>query len=1227
MPNESSLDHFLVGECIGKGGFGCVYKGLNTLNGTVVAIKKVKTSQMSRSAQSAMMMEIDLLKKLNHPNIVKYIGFVKTRDHLNIILEYIENGSLHNICKKFGQFPETLIAVYIKQTLGGLVYLHEQGVVHRDIKGANILTTKEGHVKLADFGVAVQMADSQENDVVGTPYWMAPEIIELNGASTASDIWSLGCTVIELLSGHPPYYEFAPMPALFRIVQDDHPPIPEGSSGALKDFLLQCFQKDPNLRVSAKKLLKHPWLNKGEKNKPIDRWDKALNTIKQFNTALKSNSHKGNESYVAHTLDLSGKKRSISRGSVQELFKSSTLTSAKDDFSSPNSDSSVSQLPGCENVGDPEVKKGTSFSPSSSRASNGSFRRSSSEKSRYPEELGILKPKIAFQKEDTNSFPNEEDYVTAETSKGSNIVHTSETVVVRQENEKVETNYESDEENWDDAFEGDLDISTINSNVQSIRISNVNVPMFTSDSGPEVSAATATPPPPLKAPSSKFEPEYENDDWEDDFPDVNFETLSKTGKVSKVSVSSTEGPNINHVAEALAVKYGDSGDFMDDLDIDESAIEKLQRFSSTQTIEKVPAEVQTKVDKGISLPKYEDPSIPDDENELLKTAAQPPVLALSRFEEKKGDDDDFSDILNQLGTQESKGLALKIKPVGNEAWKGFDEDSDEEDPFADLEDDFDEYNENKRILENNKAKKSAEIRRLISSLSPGQRESELLGICEALVAIFTEYPELKVEIITHHGVIPILELLDVSKRSPVLLTVLRVINFVMEGSFEIQENFCMVGGIPAVMKFAAPKYTIDVRKEAALFIRQMCRTSSTTLQMFIACRGLKVLVDFLEENHRLFQELIFIAIEDIWNVFEFQTSTPKNDFCRIFTKNGLLSRLSITLHNLVNNDTEPNYHYIERIASLLLYFSHADSYVKMEMAKSPVIKRILSVIPKLPVEILVKLLKGIKNLTMDPNTLENLHQAHVIPKLVAFLERKNGPCVTEMHNQILNSLFNLCRINKTRQEEAASCGIIPHLKYFVSINSPLKQFALPIVCDLAYTSRRTRTELRKHKGIELLLSLLKDPYWQVNALDALAAWLKDDTNRVEETLSQSVNIEKIVVLYGKASSPSFDNLQEPLRKILYASDKVNKALGRSHFIPVLVNRLQHPKANVRVSMLLILTSLFEIYRHPEEMVKKYNLESTIQTLKEDPAILVQEMATKLISMIKKGSKGSSRFRL
>lgn len=285
-PGSSSVlgKKFLIGEELGFGAFSKVYKGVDLKNGDFVAIKQISLEGLSEDDKDNMVQEIDLLRNLKHKNIVKYLGSYRTKSHLYIILEYAENGSLSQIIKpnKFGAFPESLAAIYMKQTLEGLAFLHEQNVIHRDVKGANILTTKEGTVKLADFGVATLSTQREvthsrsdfANPVVGTPYWMAPEVIEMSGVTFASDIWSVGSTAVELLTGKPPYFDMMPMSALFHIVQDEYPPIPEGISPAMRDFLLKCFQKNAKKRPSARDLLKHEWFKRHNAN--LDLNDKNL---------------------------------------------------------------------------------------------------------------------------------------------------------------------------------------------------------------------------------------------------------------------------------------------------------------------------------------------------------------------------------------------------------------------------------------------------------------------------------------------------------------------------------------------------------------------------------------------------------------------------------------------------------------------------------------------------------------------------------------------------------------------------------------------------------------------------------------------------------------------------------------------------------------------------------------------------------------------------------------
>ncbi|CAO3667237.1 hypothetical protein CU097_009917 [Rhizopus azygosporus] len=263
------LARYKLGNVIGKGHFGTVYRALDLISGKTVAIKQINLKSSKKQDIEDMMQEARLLSSLTHPNIVKYEGFIQTQEHINIVLEYVENGSLLNTLKSFGSsLPESLVANYCQRILSGLIYLHQQQVVHCDLKAANILTTKAGDVKLSDFGVSLNLKlkkNEDESIVSGTPFWMSPEVIELKGASSKSDIWSLGCTIIELYTGKPPYSDLIAMTAMFKIVEDECPPIPDGVSAELHDFLMLCFRKNPIDRPTASELLDHPWILKYQK--------------------------------------------------------------------------------------------------------------------------------------------------------------------------------------------------------------------------------------------------------------------------------------------------------------------------------------------------------------------------------------------------------------------------------------------------------------------------------------------------------------------------------------------------------------------------------------------------------------------------------------------------------------------------------------------------------------------------------------------------------------------------------------------------------------------------------------------------------------------------------------------------------------------------------------------------------------------------------------------------
>ncbi|KAF8407462.1 hypothetical protein HHK36_006595 [Tetracentron sinense] len=205
---------------------------------------------------------------------------------------------------------------------------------------------------------------------------------------------------------------------------------------------------------------------------------------------------------------------------------------------------------------------------------------------------------------------------------------------------------------------------------------------------------------------------------------------------------------------------------------------------------------------------------------------------------------------------------------------------------------------------------AVEFSRLVGSLRPEEPEDVIVSASQKLIDFFRERPEQKLVFITQHGLLPLMELLEVPKTN-VISSVLQIINQIIKDNTDFQENACLVGlvsgsgidfkmysQIPVVMSFAVPDRPREVRMQAAYFLQQLCQSSSLTLQMFIACRGIPVLVGFLEADYAKFREMVHLAIDGIWQVFLLQRSTPRNDFCRIAAKNGILIRLINTLHSL-----------------------------------------------------------------------------------------------------------------------------------------------------------------------------------------------------------------------------------------------------------------------------------------------------------------------------------------
>lgn len=270
---QQTAANWKKGRVLGTGGFGQVYLWYDTDTGCEMAVKQVHvycaTEEVSKEVK-ALRSEIQLLQDLCHPRIVQYYGSHEEPKVLSIFMEYVPGGSVKDQIKEYGPLTENVTRRYTRQVIEGLAFLHNLMIVHRDIKGANILRDHDGNVKLSDFGASRRLTTivskstdrSNAKTMTGTPYYMSPEVIEGKSYGRKVDIWSLGCTVVEMLTGNPPWHEFEGVAAIFKIATHDPPiyQLPPSSSNLSKEFLACCFFRNPKERWSAEQLLMHKFV-------------------------------------------------------------------------------------------------------------------------------------------------------------------------------------------------------------------------------------------------------------------------------------------------------------------------------------------------------------------------------------------------------------------------------------------------------------------------------------------------------------------------------------------------------------------------------------------------------------------------------------------------------------------------------------------------------------------------------------------------------------------------------------------------------------------------------------------------------------------------------------------------------------------------------------------------------------------------------------------------------
>ncbi|TPX75918.1 hypothetical protein CcCBS67573_g02833 [Chytriomyces confervae] len=275
---EPSHIKFWKGKMIGQGSFGAVYFGVNIATSELIAVKQVALVPLKKTRGGggkpyaplppsrinkmvdALSVEISLLRELSHDNVVRYLGFDVVENVVSVFLEYVDGGSLATMISRYGRFDYALAQSVTHQVLSGLEYLHDRCIIHRDIKGANILVNRLGVAKIADFGISkkneYKYQTNSRMSMQGTVYWMAPEVMANKGGYSAKvDIWSLGCVVYEMLQGHAPWKDLNEMQIMWKVgMEHATPPVPASLREDAKEFLERCFVIEPEDRPTATEL-------------------------------------------------------------------------------------------------------------------------------------------------------------------------------------------------------------------------------------------------------------------------------------------------------------------------------------------------------------------------------------------------------------------------------------------------------------------------------------------------------------------------------------------------------------------------------------------------------------------------------------------------------------------------------------------------------------------------------------------------------------------------------------------------------------------------------------------------------------------------------------------------------------------------------------------------------------------------------------------------------------